>query len=49
MGHSWTWHTSLPPTFHQSDIHHMAPLNYKGGWEEWVGCVLGEEVGKEGE
>lgn len=30
------------------DVHHVVPLNYKGGWEEWAVCVLREEGGRSG-
>lgn len=30
------------------DVHHMVPLNYKGGWEEWAACVFREEGGRSG-
>lgn len=23
------------------DVHHMVPLNYKGGWEEWAPVYSG--------
>lgn len=39
----WKWHICLHPTFHWSELSHMIPPNYIGGWKMQYSCVLMKE------